>query len=162
MQIGNGHVVAVEYTLRDDDGDVIDSSEGDEPLVYLHGVGQIVPGLEKALEGHAVGDTVKVSIPPEDGYGTWDPEQVVRVPRDRLPADAEPEEGMELTGTGPHGEEILLRVVEVEGDVVTLDANHPLAGRTLNFDVTVKSVRAATQEELSHGHAHGDDGHHHH
>lgn len=160
MQIEKGRVVTIEYTLRDDDGDVIDTSEGEEPMVYLHGVGQLVPGLEKALETRGAGDKVKVSVAPEDGYGTWDPEQVMRVPRERLPADAEPEPGMELTGSDPDGDEILLRVIEVEGGVVTLDANHPLAGRTLHFDVDVKSVRDATQDELSHGHAH--DGHHHH
>ena len=157
MKISNGSVVSIDYILRGDDGEVIDTSEGDEPLLYLQGVGQIVPGLETALEGKAVGDALKVSVPPEEGYGPWSADQVLQVERGRLPDDAEPAVGMELSGAGPHGEPIHLRVTGVEGETVTLDANHPLAGKTLHFEVTVRAVRAATPDELSHGHAHDPD-----
>lgn len=160
MQIQNGHVVEIEYTLRDDDNDVIDSSEGEAPLTYLHGVGQIVPGLERALVGKTIGDALKVSVPPEEGYGMWQADHVVVVPRSRLPASPDPEVGMELEASGPQGE-FVLRVIEIEGENVTLDGNHPLAGRTLHFEVTVRGVREATPEEQSHGHAHGEHDHHH-
>lgn len=162
MKIADDSVVEIDYTLRDDDGDVIDTSAEEGPLHYLHGHGQIVPGLERALLGRVVGDALKISVAPEDGYGPHHADRVVTVPRDRLPSDAEPEVGMVLEGNGPRGESILLRVVEVSGVSVTLDANHPLAGENLHFEVTVRAVRAATEEELQHGHAHGPDGHHHH
>lgn len=161
MKIADGSVVELEYTLRDDDGDVLDSSEGEETLHYLHGHGQIVPGLEKALEGRVAGDNVVVVVPPEEGYGPRFEDRVVTVARERLPADEEPEEGMVLEGNGPGGESLLLRVVAVSAEGVTLDANHPLAGANLHFDVTVRAVREATEEELQHGHAHGPDGHGH-
>jgi FKBP-type peptidyl-prolyl cis-trans isomerase SlyD len=162
MKIDDGFVVEIDYTLRGDDGEVIDTSEGDEPLTYLHGVGQIVPGLEKALLGKVVGDAVKATVSAEEGYGTWDAQQVMTVHRKRLPPDAEPAAGMQLAGMGPAGEPILLHIVKVEGDMVTLDANHPLAGKTLHFDVQVRTIRQATADEMAHGHAHGPDGHHHH
>ena len=161
MKIADGSVVEIDYTLRDDDGEVIDTSAEEGPLHYLHGHGQIVPGLEKALLGRVVGDAGKVVVAPEDGYGPHHGDRVVTVPRDRLPADAEPEVGMVLEGNGPGGESILLRVVDVSGGNVTLDANHPLAGENLHFEVTVRGIRAATEEELQHGHAHGPDGHGH-
>jgi FKBP-type peptidyl-prolyl cis-trans isomerase SlyD len=141
MKIDDGYVVEIDYTLRGDDGEVIDTSEGDEPLTYLHGVGQIVPGLEKALLGKVVGDAVKATVSAEEGYGTWDAQQVMTVHRKRLPPDAEPAAGMQLAGMGPAGEPILLHIVKVEGDMVTLDANHPLAGKTLHFDVQVRTIR---------------------
>ncbi len=162
MKIDDGFVVEIDYTLRGDDGEVIDTSEGDAPLTYLHGVGQIVPGLERALLGKGVGDAVKVTVSAEDGYGPKDAEQVMTVHRNRLPPDAEPAAGMQLAGMGPAGEPILLHIVKVEGDMVTLDANHPLAGQNLHFEVQVRTIRAATEDEMAHGHAHGPDDDHHH
>lgn len=162
MKIADGCVVEIDYILRDDEGDVIDSSDEDGALHYLHGNGQIVPGLERALLGRVQGDQVSVVVSPEDGYGPHFPDRVVTVPRNRLPADEEPEVGMVLEGNGPGGETLLLRVVEVSEEGVTLDANHPLAGENLHFAVTVRGVRVATGEELEHGHAHGPDGHGHH
>lgn len=162
MKIADGCVVEIDYTLKDDEGELLDSSVDDGALHYLHGGGQIVPGLERALLGKVSGDEVVVVVAPEDGYGPYYEDRVATVSRSRLPADEEPEVGMILEGNGPAGESILLRVVEVDDEGVTLDANHPLAGETLHFAVTVRGVRAATEEELQHGHAHGPDGHHHH
>lgn len=162
MKIAEGSVVEIDYTLRDDEGDVIDTSAEEGPLHYLHGHGQIVPGLEKALLGRVAGDALKVSVAPEEGYGPHHADRVVTVPRGRLPADAEPEVGMVLEGNGPDGESILLRVVDLSEEGVTLDANHPLAGENLHFEVTVRSVRVATVAELQHGHAHGPGDHHDH
>ncbi|MBL8605343.1 MAG: peptidylprolyl isomerase [Myxococcales bacterium] len=165
MKVANGQVVEMEYTLRDDAGEVIDTSEGSDPLVYLHGESQIVPGLEKAITGLAVGESLKVTVSPEEGYGTLDPSQVMKVDRKQLPRDAEPEVGMQLAGMGPDGHPILLTIMAVEGSTVTLDANHPLAGKNLHFEVKIKSIREATADELEHGHVHDPNdphhGHHH-
>lgn len=162
MKITRGKVVSIDYKLTDDDGEVIDSSEGDEPLVYLHGEGQIVEGLEKALEGRVVGDEFSVAVPPEAGYGIESGEPPIRVPRTALPPEPEPEIGMDLHAESPEGEVQTFYIVEVEDDAVLVTADHPLAGLTLNFEVAVREVRDATAEELAHGHAHGPDGHHHH
>jgi FKBP-type peptidyl-prolyl cis-trans isomerase SlyD len=159
MKIAAGSVVTIEYTLTDDDGEVIDTSDG-EPLEYLHGHGQLVPGLERELEGRKAGDSLKVVVPPKDGYGDHDPARVVEVDRSELPEDIDPEIGLELTTEGPDGEPITLWVTDVEEGTVTLDGNHPLAGQTLNFAIDVRAVRAATAEELQHGHVHGE-GHDH-
>ena len=158
---GDGKVVTIHYTLRDDDGDVVDSSIGGEPLEYLHGAGNIVPGLENALAGKGIGDTLKVTVAPADGYGEKQGEPR-RVPRDAIPKDADLEEGMQLFVRGPDGEPFPVWVVAVADDHVMLDANHPLAGENLHFEVEVTAVRAATKEEVEHGHPHGPGGHHHH
>lgn len=160
MQIGNRKVVTLDYTLTDDQGEVIDTSKGQEPLQYLHGSGNIVPGLEKALEGKATGDSMKVTVSADEGYGPHDEELVQAVPRDRFPEDMEIEVGMQFEANGRGGPQVVT-VVGVEADKVTVDANHPLAGMNLSFDVTVLDVRDATVEELSHGHVHGEGGHHH-
>lgn len=162
MKIQDGHVVAIEYTLKAEDGSLIDTSEGDEPLVYLHGSGQIVPGLESALLGRIVGDKVAVEVKPEEGYGPRMNDRVMTVPRSQLPEGPDPEVGMQLEAVGRRGEHMILWVTDVAADTVTLDGNHPLAGVTLFFDVEVREVREATDEEKTHGHAHGPDGHHHH
>jgi FKBP-type peptidyl-prolyl cis-trans isomerase SlyD len=161
MNIEKDKVVSIDYTLTGDDGQVIDSSKGREPLHYLHGAGNIIPGLESALEGKAQGDQVNVSVPPEQGYGPRDERMVQAVPRASFGGVAEIKPGMQFqaqTNAGPR----IITVVDVQGDQVMIDANHPLAGQTLNFDVNVRDVRDATQEELSHGHVHGPGGHHHH
>jgi FKBP-type peptidyl-prolyl cis-trans isomerase SlyD len=161
MEIGPNSVVVFDYTLRNDAGEVLDSSDGSEPLIYLHGHGQIVSGLEAALTGKKVGDKFKAVVPPEEGYGEAGEGETVTVPREELPPGPDPEVGMELSALGPDGEEASLWITEVNDQTVTLTADHPLAGVTLHFDVEVKSVRAATAEELAHGHAHDGDGHGH-
>lgn len=161
MKISKGSVVAIDYSLHLGDGQVVDASEPGDPLTYLHGEGQIVPGLESALEGLGVSDTKKVVVAPEQGYGERDPRGVQEVPRNAFPPDFSPQPGLELTAEGPDGEPVPFTVREVKLETVVIDLNHPLAGATLHFDVTVRDVRAATAEELEHGHAHGPDGHHH-
>jgi FKBP-type peptidyl-prolyl cis-trans isomerase SlyD len=160
MTIKQDAVVAIEYTLRNDAGDVIDSSDGEAPLYYLHGHENIVPGLEAALDGKLVGDVIDVVIEPAEGYGDRDPERVLELPRGQLPEDLEPEEGMMLAMETPAGDHVPLTVTKVEADTVTVDANHTLAGETLHFHVEVVEIRAATSEELAHGHVHGPHAHH--
>ena len=160
MSIETNHVVSIHYTLKGDAGEVIDSSLGGQPLAYLHGHGNLVPGLERELTGKSAGDKLQVKIPPADGYGEYDPQLVQRVPRRAVKGVANVRVGMRLqaqTGQGPRP----VTVTHITGDMVTLDCNHPLAGKHLNFDVEIAAVRAATEEELSHGHVHGPDGHHH-
>lgn len=152
-------VVSIEYTLSDDAGKVIDSSRGRAPLAYLHGAGNIVPGLEKALEGKREGDELEVSVPPADGYGVRSDELVQNVAIRKLP-NKKAEVGMRLRAETEHGLRILT-VTAVRGDYATVDANHPLADKTLHFKVTVVGVRDATEEELAHGHVHGPQGHDH-
>ena len=150
-----GKVVTLAYVLRDEDGEQIDSSEDDGPMAYLHGAENMVPGLEKALEGKRVGDHLRVVVPPEDAYGERDEEGVQVFPRSAFPEELEV--GMQLVMEDEDGDPIPLWVAEVEGDEVTVDFNHPLAGATLDFDVEVLSVRVATEAEREHGHPHEDD-----
>lgn len=160
MSIETNQVVSIHYTLKGDAGEVIDSSAGGEPLAYLHGHGNLVPGLERELTGKSAGDKLQVKIPPADGYGEYDQTLVQRVPRRTLKGVANVKVGMRLhaqTDQGPKP----VTVTRITGDMVTLDGNHPLAGKNLNFDVEIATVREATEEELSHGHVHGAGGHHH-
>jgi FKBP-type peptidyl-prolyl cis-trans isomerase SlyD len=161
MKVAAQCVVSLDYSLHLGDGKVVDTSEGGEPLTYLHGKGQIIPGLEKQLEGLDVGESRQLTIAPKDGYGEPDPENLQEVDREQF-GDRELKENDEFVAIDDHHNEIPVRVVKVKGDKVVVDFNHPLAGKTLHFSVTIKQVRAATEEELSHGHAHGGDGHHHH
>lgn len=161
QSIAAGKVVALNYTLRDAKGSFIDGSEEGDPLQYLHGADNIVPGLESALEGHKVGDKLSVEVKPEDGYGLREGPGPQSVPRDAFPVDAEIEEGMPFSVENEDGEEIDLWVVRVEDDQVFVDVNHPLAGVTLCFDVEVVSIRDSTAEERMHGHPHGPGSHHH-
>jgi FKBP-type peptidyl-prolyl cis-trans isomerase SlyD len=158
MQIEAKKAVTIEYTLKDDAGKVLDTSEGRAPLTYLHGADSIVPGLEKALAGKAAGDIIAVTLTPEDGYGMRDeglvrnlPVRKLREPKaqvgQRVPADID-------------GQARLVLITALKGDYASIDANHPLAGMTLHFSVTVVGVREATPEELAHGHVHGPGGHH--
>lgn len=160
MTIGKDTVVMMKYTLTNDKGEVLDES-GDEPFPYLHGHENIVPGLEKALEGLKVGDSKSVSVSPAEGYGEVDPELRFQVPADKMGPEAPPLDAM-VQLRDPSGHRMLARVVAVDAENVTLDANHPLAGETLNFQVTIADVRAALPDEIAHGHAHGPGGHHHH
>jgi FKBP-type peptidyl-prolyl cis-trans isomerase SlyD len=161
MKVANGSVVGIEYSLHLGDGRVVDASAPGEPLTYLHGEGQIVPGLEAALVGLDVGERKQVVVTPGDGYGEHDPRGVQEVPRGAFPPGFEPQPGMQLTAEGPNGEAVPFEVREVRPESVLIDLNHPLAGKTLHFDVTVRDVRAATDEERAHGHAHGPHGHGH-
>lgn len=160
MQIGKNAVVSMDYTLTDTGGQVLDTSKGRGPLTYLHGAGNIIPGLEKALEGKAKGDNVKVTIAPEEAYGNVNPALQQAVPKTAFQGVPEVKVGMQFQAQSPQGP-VQVRVVKIEGDQVTIDANHPLAGATLNFDVTIVDVREASAEEASHGHVH-TPGHHHH
>jgi FKBP-type peptidyl-prolyl cis-trans isomerase SlyD len=160
MKIGNGTVVELDYKLHLGDGQIVDQSEG-EPLSYMHGEGHIVPGLEQALEGLDVGDRREVVVAPGEGYGDHDPRGVQEVSREAFPEGFEPKAGMQLVAESPEGEPVQFVVKEIRDQTVVVDFNHPLAGKTLHFDVTVRGVRAATDEEKQHGHVHGPDGHHH-
>jgi FKBP-type peptidyl-prolyl cis-trans isomerase SlyD len=160
VQIARNKVVSIHYTLRDEQGTVLDSSQGRAPLTYLHGKGNIIRGLEQALDGKAAGEKLDVSIAPEQAYGARDERLVQVLPRSRLPEGAELAPGMQLRVEGQQGRRIV-QVMKVERDFITVDGNHPLAGRTLHFAVEVADVRKATHEEISHGHVHGPGGHHH-
>jgi FKBP-type peptidyl-prolyl cis-trans isomerase SlyD len=161
VKIAKNTVVSIDYTLKDDAGEVVDSSSGGDPLTYLHGHAQIVDGLEQALEGKGVGDNVVVSVAAKDGYGERNAAKVMTIERSRLPQDMEPEVGMQLAAEGPRGEVVPLWITAVAANEVTLDGNHPMAGKTLHFTVDVRSVRQASSEEMQHGHVHGPGGHHH-
>lgn len=160
MHIEKNRVVSFNYTLRDDQGTVIDSSGGRGPLSYLHGKGNIIPGLEQALAGKAVGDKLDVTVAPEQGYGVRDERLVQIVARAKFGEVAGLAPGMQVRANGPKGPRIVT-VVSLDRDFVTVDGNHPLAGRTLHFSIEVAEVRKATHEEISHGHVHGPGGHHH-
>ena len=154
MTVADNMVVSMDYTLTLDSGEVIDSSDGREPLEFLHGRGQIIPGLEKELYGMTVGDVKKVS--PAEGYGEMDDDAFQLYPRDSFPDDMELAEGMGLHMRDTEsGQVIEAYIYEIRPDGVVLDFNHPLAGETLNFDVKIAGLRPATSEELAHGHAHG-------
>ncbi|RMD69797.1 MAG: peptidylprolyl isomerase [Gammaproteobacteria bacterium] len=159
MAIAKNDVVTMNYTLKDQEGRVIDTTEGGQPFSYLHGVGSIIPGLEEALEGKSPGEQVSVSIPPEQAYGERNEAFIQVVPKDRFEGVEDVEVGMQFQTPTESGDVRIVTVIAVEGENVTIDANHPLAGVTLNFDVTVLDVRPATPEELSHGHVHGPEGH---
>lgn len=161
MNISENCVASIHYTLTDGAGKVIDTSEGQEPLAYLHGAGNIIPGLEKALLGKVVGDKFNVSIPAAEAYGVRDDSMVQELPSNMFSGIDKIEVGMEFHAETEHGLQVVT-VTKVEGDNVTIDGNHPLAGVDLTFDVEVAEIRAASAEELEHGHAHGAGGHHHH
>ena len=160
MTISDNSVASFHYTLTDSSGQVLDSSEGKEPLSYLHGAGNIIPGLEKELAGKNVGDKLNVSVPPAEGYGERDERMIQELPASMFSGVEKIEAGMEFHAQTEQGTQIV-RVHAVEGDKVTVDGNHPLAGMSLNFDVEITEVRDATQEEKDHGHVHGPGGHQH-
>lgn len=158
MKATQGRVVSLHYTLTDDHGLELDSSCGREPFAYLHGYGNIIRGLEVGLEGSEAGFLSNIKVVPADGYGEYNPEAVFEVPRGQFPPGEEIQVGMQVQGEGEHGM-LNFTVVEVNGEGVVLDANHPMAGKNLNFAVEVLEVREATAQELAHGHvhAHGHD-----
>lgn len=161
MQVANNMVVTIDYTLTDNEGRVLDSSDGGEPLAYLHGQGNIIVGLEEALEGLSAGDAVDVTVLPEKAYGARRDDLIEVVPRDRFVTDGEIEAGMTFHSHESGNGGRVVRVVAVSPEQVTIDGNHPLAGVTLNFSVRIQDVREASAEELSHGHVHGPGTHHH-
>jgi FKBP-type peptidyl-prolyl cis-trans isomerase SlyD len=156
MNVAKDSVVSIDYTLHVEN-ELVDQGQ----LEYLHGHKNIVAGLEDALSGKAVGDKVSVSVPPEQGYGLYDPEGVQVLEREAFPADAELDEGAMFYAEDPQGNPMPFTVLNVDGSEVTVDFNHALAGETLDFDVTVIGVRPATPEELAHGHVHSEGAHQH-
>jgi FKBP-type peptidyl-prolyl cis-trans isomerase SlyD len=154
LRVADGMVVGLDYTLRLDDGQEVEASADTEPLEFLQGKGQIIPGLEQALYGMAVGDEKSVVIKPVDGYGEEDPDAYHVVPRDTFPPELELSAGQRVRLRDQSGEILAAYVVENRPDGVLLDFNHPLAGETLHYDVKVSALRQATDDELSHGHVH--------
>ncbi len=161
MQVAEKKVVSMQYKLTNDADEVLDQSQAGEPLIYLHGANNIIPGLEKALVGKTTGDSVNVRIVPEEAYGTRDESKIQSMPSSAFQGVDKIEAGMQFHAEGEGGP-VMITVVKVEGDEVTVDGNHPLAGEALTFDVEITEVRDATDEELEHGHGHGPDGHGHH
>lgn len=163
MTITKNKVALIHYTLKDESGEVLDSSEGREPLAFIQGIGNIIEGLEEKLEGKTVGDRIETTISPEKAYGLRSEENVHIVPLSSFQADGDEKlvEGMQVRVETNEGVS-LADVAKIDGEEVTLDLNHPLAGETLHFTVEVVDVRDASKEELEHGHAHGPGGHHHH
>ncbi|SOD80335.1 FKBP-type peptidyl-prolyl cis-trans isomerase [Spirosoma fluviale] len=155
MNITKDKVAAIHYTLRDSNGTILDSSEGRDPLYYLHGANNLIPGMEEGLEGRVTGDKLKLDVAPEKGYGKRDPQLVEEVPL-RAFGGQPIEVGMQFEANDGQ----VITVTNVGPETVTVDANHPLADQSLHFDVEVVEVRDATQDELSHGHVHGPGGHH--
>lgn len=159
LMIGKNAVVSINYTLTNDAGEVMDTSEGREPLTYLHGANNLIPGLEKEMEGKTSGQSFKVTIPPTEAYGESNPELVQTLSKDMFKGVDKVEPGMGFTAQGPQGEQHIV-VTAVDGDQVTIDANHPMAGKTLHFAVEIVNVRDASEEEIEHGHVHdGSESH---
>jgi len=154
LLIGDKLVVSMHYKLTDDAGKVLDTSADSDPLVYLHGAGNIIPGLEKALMGKAEGDSLQVRVEPADGYGEVVPDLIQIIGRSAFQEAESVEEGMVFKAKAADGSIQHIMVKKVEGDAVTIDANHPLAGVALNFDINIVEVREATEEEVDHGHIH--------
>ncbi|KQB53159.1 peptidylprolyl isomerase [Pseudomonas endophytica] len=161
MTIAANKAVSIEYTLTNDAGEVIDSSAGGAPLVYLQGAGNIIPGLEKALEGKAVGDELKVTVEPQDAYGEYSAELVSTLSSSMFEGVDQLEVGMQFHASAPDGQMQIVTIRDLDGDDVTVDGNHPLAGQRLTFEVKVVDVRDASEEEVAHGHVHGEGGHQH-
>lgn len=162
MQIEKGKVVLIHFTLKDGKGETIDSSDGRSPMPYLHGYGNLVPGVEEALDGRSVGDSFDIVVSPDKGYGERQPDATAEVPRGAFPSDAHIFEGMQFMAEDENGNAGPIWVAEVRAETVVIDRNHPLAGATLHFHIDVVNLRDATAEELAHGHPHGEDGHDHH
>jgi FKBP-type peptidyl-prolyl cis-trans isomerase SlyD len=159
MQISDQKAVTIHYTLKNEAGEALDSSRGRDPLNYLQGAGNIVPGLEKALAGKSTGDTVRVTLAPEEAYGQRDEKEIRNVPLRKISADGKLGPGARCRIQTSEGFQLGI-VTALRGDYATVDLNHPLAGMRLDFEVEVLAVRDATSEELTHGHVHGPGGHH--
>ena len=160
MQVAQNKVVSIHYTLKDPEGQVIDQSGEGQPLAYLHGASNIIPGLETALEGKDVGEKMTVTVEPDQGYGMSDEALIQDVPRDAFQGVEDIQPGMRFQADSSNGP-MVVTVVSADESTVKVDGNHPLAGMTLTFDVEIADVREASEEELSHGHVHGPEGHEH-
>ena len=160
MQIEQNSVVTLHYTLKDNDGNIIDQSD-DGSFLYLHGAMNIIPGLENALSGKSAGDEISVKVSPEEGYGEKDPQRIQEVPKEMFDNADEIQPGVQFHAQGPDGNAVVVTVVEVKDEAVVIDGNHALAGVDLNFEVKVVDVREASAEEIEHGHVHGPGGHQH-
>ncbi|MED5369644.1 MAG: peptidylprolyl isomerase [Myxococcota bacterium] len=159
----NGKVVLIHFKLKDaESGELLEDTSDRAPMPYLHGHHNIMPGLEAVIAGKSMGDTFSVTLAPEQAYGPHNGEEPTPYPRSMFPPDAQIFEGMSFLVTDNNGNEGPVFVTKVEGDLIHLDANHPLAGRSLTFEGRIESVREPTGEELAHGHPHGPDGTHHH
>jgi FKBP-type peptidyl-prolyl cis-trans isomerase SlyD len=156
IRVEDDKIVTLDYTLTVD-GEVIDSSEGSEPIQFIQGRGQIIPGLERELYGMEIGDSKNVSVTAQEGYGEEDPEAFADVPRQQFPPQIPLEPGVEIQLRDEEGQVLDARIHSVREESIRLNFNHPLAGKELNFDVTVVDLRHATPEELEHGHVHGED-----
>lgn len=163
MQIAQHTVVTMTYTLTNDQGEVLDQADATQPFAYLHGANNIIPGLETRLAGKQANDSLKVTVPPAEAYGEYDERMTQKVPRSMFQGIPEDQivEGAQFHAQTGAGNQVI-RIAAADADSVTIDANHPLAGVSLTFDVTIMDVRAASDEEVAHGHAHGEGGHHHH
>lgn len=160
MQISKHKAVALEYTLTDDAGEILDSSKGEDPLSYLHGTGNLIPGLENALEGKKAGDDLKVTVAPDQAYGEKSDKLIQSVPKDQFEESDSLQVGMRFHASSDNGE-TLVTITELTDTEVVVDGNHPLAGQTLHFEVKIVDVRNASEEEIEHGHIHGPGGHNH-
>ncbi|MBI9099837.1 MAG: peptidylprolyl isomerase [Spirochaetaceae bacterium] len=160
MTIIEKSVVSMHYKLTDESGQLLDESQ-DQPLKYIHGTNSLIPGLEKELDGKKAGDQIKATVPPEEAYGPVMPQLIQNLPKSTFQGAEKIEVGMEFEASNENNETMIVRVDAVNGEEVTINGNHPLAGKTLNFDVKVVEVREASEEELSHGHVHGEGGHNH-
>ena len=159
--IKKNSVVSMSFSLKNEKGIELDRADKSSPFSFLYGSGQMIPGLEKELEGLNVGDKKNVTVSPNEGYGLFNPQLQMQVSRSNFPKDADIQPGMQFEGQGDGGTKTVFTVKAVVGDKIEVDGNHPLAGETLHFSIEVAGVRDATQEELSHGHAHGEGGIHH-
>ncbi len=157
MQISENSVVTMNYTLTDDKGNKLDESQ-DSSFAYLHGANNIIPGLEKELEGKQAGDSMTVTVAPAEGYGERNDAMVQQVSRDMFEMDDEIQAGMQFHAASPEGQMLIVTVTDVDGDDITIDGNHPLAGVTLTFAVNIVEVRDASEEEIAHGHVHSAGG----
>ncbi len=160
MQIVENRVITLNYILKDDEGNIIDSAE-DGSFAYLHGAANIIPGLEHALLGKSAGDELSIAIEPDQGYGERNEDMSQVVPRDMFDTDEEIKIGMQFHAESPDGQPLSVTVTDISDKEVTVDGNHPLAGVNLNFEVKILDIREATEEELEHGHVHGAGGHDH-
>ena len=161
MKIAEESVVTIHFTLKNDKGSTLESSRGDRPLAYIHGMGQMIPGLEDALTGKAKGDKVDVRLRPDQAYGERDEEMMQSIPKSEFDSVAQLKVGEQVEVNSDSGP-MVLTVIEMKNDHIVVDGNHPFAGMSLHFDVEIMDVREATAEELEHGHVHGPGGHHHH
>jgi FKBP-type peptidyl-prolyl cis-trans isomerase SlyD len=161
MAIGTNKVVTLNFTLKDEEGNVIESTENAEPFQFISGNNQILPKLEEEVDRMLIGTKKKININPADAYGEYNQQAVQKIDKKEFPENMKLEEGMRFVANSPEGKEMPFIINSIDENEITVDFNHPLAGKNLNFNVELLDVRDATPEELSHGHVHGSGGHHH-